>query len=221
MVPLDTPEVVVSVPGNGDYLSFNEHWFLDSVVGLVHAKDVLTALAAGRTPDLRDLARPPLLVPDTQPVSKLIVRFQEHGSHGAVVVDEHGAAAGMAFPEDALEEIVGPLHDEFDDAPEAKAVTAAGVVEMDGSLPLPEAASLLGTEGLGTESDTIGGYVVATLGRLAEESDPVTAGDYRGTVVAVSDRRVERLRFELAKGGDPSGAVTPPTESSGPAAEST
>jgi magnesium and cobalt exporter, CNNM family len=174
---------------------------LDSVIGIVHAKDVLRFGASDTLPDLRALARSPMFAPDTQPLARLIARMQRTRSHCAVVLDEHGSSVGLAFLEDALEEIVGPIRDEFDEEEVAVQSAGGGVLELPGSLALPEAADVLGIDDLGEEADTIGGYVVAQLGRLPRQGDQLQIGRYRVTVAEVRRRRITRLRF------DPGGEV--------------
>jgi CBS domain containing-hemolysin-like protein len=169
---------------------------LDTVQGIVHAKEVLLALAEGRTPDLKALAREALFVPDSQPLSRLILQLQRTGRHICIVVDEHGTSIGLAFLEDALEEIVGPIRDEFDPVPEDVTRLPSGVVELPGNLPLPEAIDLLQLKDLEEESDTIGGLIVAQLGRLARQGDTLEIPGYRVSVLEVVRRRVARLRFE-------------------------
>jgi CBS domain containing-hemolysin-like protein len=166
---------------------------LDTVIGIVHAKDVLRLLPAGGPLDLRALARKPLFVPDTQPLSRLIARMQRLHCHCALVLDE---------------EIVGPIGDEFDQAESAVRELGGGVYEVPGDLSLPEAEGLLELRGLEEESDTIGGYVVAQLGRLPRQGDQLELGGYRVTVSEVSRRRVVSLRFEpLAR--EPEGRERP------------
>jgi CBS domain containing-hemolysin-like protein len=169
---------------------------LDTVIGLVHAKEVLLAVAAGEVPELRELARNPVYVPDTQSVSRLIFQLQRSGSHCSVVVDEHGTCVGLAFLEDALEEIVGPIFDEFDQAPPGVVRLGSGAIEMPGSLSLPEAAGVLELADLEDESDTIGGYLVTRIGRLPRKGDRVEVGEWTATVESVLRRRIDRLRFE-------------------------
>jgi CBS domain containing-hemolysin-like protein len=169
---------------------------LDSVIGIVHAKELLRSQPAGENVDLRALARPPLFVPDTQPLARLIARMRQTRSHCAVVVDEHGTGVGLAFLEDAIEEIVGPIGDEFDEPELEVRRSGGGVLELPGSLALPEAAELLGADGLGEESDTIGGHLVAELGRLPRAGDELEIGRYRLRVEEVSQRRIVRLRCE-------------------------
>jgi magnesium and cobalt exporter, CNNM family len=168
---------------------------LDRVIGLVHTKDVLGALLAGAEPDLRALARPAVFVADIQPLSQLIVQLQNQRSHCAVVVDEHGTAVGLAFLEDALEEIVGPLADEFDEHVAEIQEVAPGVFDVRASMALPDALDELGIELADAPQDTIGGHVVALLGRLPRRGDELDLGGYRVRVEEVLRRRVMRLRF--------------------------
>jgi putative hemolysin len=108
---------------------------------------------------------------------------------------------GLAFLEDAIEEIIGPIGDEFDE-PESSVRGAGGdVLELPGSLSLPEAAERLGAADLGDESDTIGGHVVAVLGRLARLGDELAIGRYRLTVAEVSQRRIVLLNATPLKNG--------------------
>ena len=178
---------------------------LDEVIGFIHAKDVMSALADGDALDFEELARKPSFVPDSQPLSRLILLMQRTRSHSSVVVDEHGTAIGLAFLEDALEEIVGPIRDEFDEEGPDVAGTGGGAVAVNGALSLPEAADILDLPDLGEESDTIGGYVVSLLGRLPRNGDTLELGNYQVTIDEVSRRRVVRLIFqprETENGGE-------------------
>jgi CBS domain containing-hemolysin-like protein len=174
---------------------------LDTVIGFIHAKEVLAVAAAGQPIELSAFARRPLFVPDTQPLSRLIARMQRSRNHCAVVVDEHGTAVGLAFLEDAIEEIIGPIGDEFDEPESLVRNTGGDTLELPGSLSLPEAADCLGAANLGDESDTIGGHVVALLGRLARPGDELEIGRYRLAVEEVSQRRIVRLLATPLKGG--------------------
>jgi len=115
------------------------------------------------------------------------------------VVDERGTVIGLAFREDALEEIVGPLGDEFDEERPEFVEVARGVYELSGRMSLPEVCDRLDFEldwDEDEEVDTIGGHVTARLGRLPRRGDRVDVGPYRATVLEASRRRVQRLRLE-------------------------
>jgi CBS domain containing-hemolysin-like protein len=174
---------------------------LDTVVGIVHSRDVLDATLRGETPDLRAIARPPVFVTDTMSISNFLRELQEHRQQCAVVLDEHGTAIGLAFREDALEEIVGPLGDEFDDEDPDLVELPDGSYELRGRMPLPELEDRLDfdlSENEREEEDTIGGHVTARLGRLAKKGDAVLVGPYLATVTDASRRRVQKLRVTLA-----------------------
>lgn len=172
---------------------------LDTIVGFIHAKDVLDAKLRNEPIDLRRLAREPLFVPDTMSVSGFLLALQKKMQECAVVVDEHGTAVGIAFRENALEEIVGPLGDEFDRAEVEFREISEHVYEIAGNMPLPEVCARLDIvlpDEEREEEETIGGQVVARLGRLAEIGDSVAVGDFSATVLAIDRHRIDKLRLE-------------------------
>ncbi len=169
---------------------------LDSAIRIVHTKDVLTELLEERDPELSNLGREAVFVPETLPLSRFIVDMQSSRTGCAVVADEHGTAVGVAFLEDALEEIVGPISDEFDAEENGPENPEPGVFVFPGSTPLPEAKIILELDDL-EGTDTIGGYVVAQLNRLPREGDVVTIGDYNVTVETVKHRCASRLKVVL------------------------
>lgn len=170
---------------------------LDSVVGFVHTRDIF---ARGATTlsnaELRALARPVPMVPDTWPLGELIAKLQTSRSHVAMVIDEFGAALGLAFLEDALEEIVGPIADEFDDAQSPLIELDSGDFEVNGSMPLPAAVDRFGLSVTDPAGSTLGGYVTSLLGRLPKKGDEVRIGTYDVRVLSlVRGRAVNRLRL--------------------------
>ena len=172
---------------------------LDTILGFINARNVREAVMEGEKPDLRRLAHEAPFVTDTMPLSDFLLEVQRRRAHAAAVVDERGTVIGLAFREDALEEIVGPLGDEFDvDQPEFTEI-GAGVFELSGRMSLPEVCDRLDFEiewEEDEEVDTIGGHVTARLGRLPRRGDSVEVGPYRATVMEVARRRVQRLRLE-------------------------
>lgn len=170
---------------------------LDSLVGFVHSRDVLEELLHDREPDLRELAHEPIFVPDTMALSDFLLELQQKRAHCAAVLDEHGTAIGLAFREDALEEIVGPLGDEFDEEAADFVEVKPGTYELLGRLPFPEACDRLALESEEDQGEgTIGGHVVALLGRLPRRGDALEIGPYRVSVLEVVRRRLHKLRFE-------------------------
>ena len=143
--------------------------------------------------------REPVFVPDTMSVSDFLLEAQAKQVHCTAVVDEHGTAVGLAFREDALEEIVGPLGDEFDQKESDFQVVGDGAFEVRGRMSLPDLCDRLDFE-LGDDEyedeDTIGGHVTARLGRLPRKGDAVSVGPFRATVLDAGRRRVQRVRLE-------------------------
>jgi CBS domain containing-hemolysin-like protein len=133
-------------------------------------------------------------------LSDFLRELQSTRQHCAVVLDEHGTMIGLAFREDALEEIVGPLGDEFDEHERDFVKSAEGVFEVRGRMSLPELEDRLEFDLPAEEreeQDTIGGHITARLGRLPRKGDSVVVGPYQAKVIDASHRRVERVRMEL------------------------
>ncbi|HKA14037.1 MAG TPA: hemolysin family protein [Myxococcota bacterium] len=189
---------------------------LDTIVGFLHAKDVLDVALRGGTHDLRSLVRPPLFVSDTMSLSDFLLELQNERQHCAVVLDEHGTAIGLAFREDALEEIVGPLGDEFDDDVQELVKLPGGGFELAGRMSIPEVEDRLDFELSDAEDEseeTIGGHVTALLGRLPKKGDAVRVGPYCATVMEVARRRIARLRMTPAARASVAGAAEPAADS--------
>ncbi len=178
---------------------------LDTIIGVVHAKDVLDATLRNEKPDLQGIARDPVFVPDSMSLSDFLRELQQSRQHCAVVLDEHGTTIGMAFREDALEEIVGPLGDEFDEA-EPELISASGdAFEVRGRMSMPELEQRLDFDLPDDEyedQDTIGGHVTARLGRLPRKGDQVRVGPYEAEVLDVVRRRVHRVRLVAVPPGE-------------------
>jgi CBS domain containing-hemolysin-like protein len=183
---------------------------LDAIIGFIHTKDVLRQVLEGAPLDLKSLARDPVVVPDTMSLSDFLIELQAARQHLAAVVDERGTMIGLAFREDALEEIVGPLGDEFDEHEGEFEEVEEGVYEIAGRMSVPETCDRLDFE-LSPEEhedeDTIGGHVTARLGRLAKPGDQVLVGPYLATVLEVGRRRIRRVRLERAPEDEKGGAA--------------
>jgi CBS domain containing-hemolysin-like protein len=170
---------------------------LTTVMGMVHVKDLFRAGAAinGR-PDLTKLARPIPTLPDTLHLDRLLVEFQRQRIHVAMLADERGAIVGMVTLENVLEELVGPIQDEFDrEKPRVESVEE-GVFEVDATCPLDVLADTCGVALPETEAETAAGLVLDQLGRLARVGDHVDVGQHRLTVIQADPNRIRRLRIE-------------------------
>ncbi|MDI6912221.1 hemolysin family protein [Nocardioides sp.] len=157
----------------------------DDVRGFLHVRDLLGADPRKR---VRSITRKILHLPATNRVLPSLTRMRAEGSHIAVVVDEYGGTDGIVTLEDLVEELVGEIHDEYDET----ASVAAG--EVDAGLTIEDFAE---RTGVGLEDgpyETAAGYVVHRLGRLAAAGDVVIVGDHEIEVATVDKHRITRLR---------------------------
>ncbi|WP_448073313.1 hemolysin family protein [Georgenia yuyongxinii] len=167
----------------------------DDVLGFIHIRDLIHPDPSVRT--VRDLVREIEFFPTGTRVLSVLTEMRKNHAHLAVVVDEYGGTDGIVTLEDVVEEFVGQIQDEYDrEAPE---VVAQGTTEdVAGLLGRAEVAKLLGRELPEGPYDTLGGFVMAGLGRVPEVGDSVTWDDLVLTVTALDGRRVDRVEVRQA-----------------------
>lgn len=165
---------------------------LDHVVGVLHEKDLLATLYAGRrqTP-VTELVRPAHFVPETSRAAALLRRMQREQFHMAIVVDEHGSTSGLVTLENLLEELVGNIADEHD-ADEEKEIERLpdGTYRVDASVSIRELNDLLGTEFPRERWNTVGGLMFGVLGTIPTQGESVALDGWRFTAEKVQGRRV-------------------------------
>ena len=168
---------------------------LDRALGVVHIKDMFVhAEEISASHDLRSLARAPLFVPESLSIEQLLTLFQKKRVHMGIVIDEYGGATGMVTLEDVLEELTGEIQDEFDREEPKVQQLPDGRLSVDATLPLDEVQETLGIrEEAHEEVDTLGGLVVARLGRIARVGDAVKLGGRSVEVSRVRGRRILKL----------------------------
>jgi putative hemolysin len=189
----------------------------DDVVGILHTRDVLTRLAdtfAGRSgeaataPAIRPLLRPPWFVPESMSVQKLLYEFQRGNTHMAIVTDEFGGVSGLVTIEDALEEIVGEIADEHDEA-FTDGIRMLSATACEALAPVPIAAvneRLAAALPEEADFDTIGGFVFHQFGRIPEIGERIESHGVRLEVLAATRRRIDLVRVERlgeSRGHDP------------------
>ena len=168
---------------------------LDKTLGVVHLKDLLdfqheTGLARA----LAARARKIVFIPETARLDRLLAAFLERKLHLALVVDEYGSTAGIATLENVLEELVGPIEDEFDQEESPVRQIAADRWEIKGALPLHRLGELVGGEFLEVaEVSTVAGMVTHRLGRFPRPGDSLILGAYQLRVEEMAGTTVARL----------------------------
>src|SRR2546427_1366670 len=172
---------------------------IDHVIGLIHTKDLLLfyTLSSSRKFDMDKVLRPIEFTPEQKKVDELLNEMRTKKVHMMIVVDEYGGTAGLVTLEDLLEEIVGEIRDEYDNAePEQLVILNDHEARVDATFPLEELNERLhlGIEESG-DYDSVGGYVHSMLGKIAEEGDSFQSGRAKWIVEKVRGRRIELIRL--------------------------
>jgi putative hemolysin len=171
----------------------------DQIVGTVHVRDLLMLYRrVGEAAKVREAISQPLYVPENSRASALLATFRKSRRHMALVVGELGGIEGVVTLEDVLEEIVGEIDDEFDDAAVPPVVARDdGSYLVDGVLPIDEVKQLLDVEELPDEEtyrfDTLAGFVISLLGSIPTAGDKVTWGGWVFEVVDMDNLRVDKV----------------------------
>ena len=181
----------------------------EHIIGVVYSKDVSRLMhfrSDARLPlaysngslHLRNVMRDVLVVPETKLAVDLLQEFQERRRQIAIVVDEFGSTVGLVTAEDALEQVVGELDDEFDTANKPLPASAgSGTVELDGTVTLRDLTTQLQWHfprepGI----ETLAGFLLTQLGHLPERGEAIDYGSHRFTVTELHGRRISRVRVD-------------------------
>jgi CBS domain containing-hemolysin-like protein len=169
----------------------------ERIVGAVHIRDVMNAVAAkGLEASItaRELAREVLVVPENRPIDEILKDLQKQEIQIAIVIDEWGSFEGLITIEDIIEEIVGEIRDEFDEDEEPTIRKLPhGSYQIDGSASIGAVNEALGSQFESEDFDTIGGLVFGVIGRAPEVGDEVHLDGYLIRVEEVDGPRVTRV----------------------------
>jgi putative hemolysin len=167
---------------------------IDNVIGVVHDRELLIALANGTiaSASLRSLMRPVVHVPENKRISELLREMQRGKFSLAIVLDEYGGTAGLVTMEDLLEEIVGEIRDEHDEG-EEEPIRRIGEGEsvVEAGTNIEDVNAELGLELPHEEFETIGGFTVGLFGRLPREGEEIEVGN--GVKLRVDRTRGRRI----------------------------
>jgi CBS domain containing-hemolysin-like protein len=167
---------------------------LDNIVGIVFVKDLIQLCGPDDRP-FGSLVRPAHFVPETKPVADLLKEFQRQQVQIAVVVDEYGGTAGLVTLEDLLEEIVGEIRDEYDEESEPVTDEGDGVFVFSGKVDIDEVRDRLGVDIAREGFETVGGYLLARLGRVPAVGERLDVDDLGIEVLEAERRRVNKVRI--------------------------
>ena len=173
------------------------HGGLDEVLGIVRSADLLPLAFKGERIDLRSLTREALFVPDSMPAVQLLESFRGSHKHTALVMDEYGAVEGLVTVTDLLTAIVGELPADASEAVGQFVSRADGSWLVDGSAAMEQVTTHFGMDNLPEEEagayHTIGGFVMARLGRVPKTADAFDWGGMRFEVIDMDGRRIDKV----------------------------
>jgi putative hemolysin len=169
---------------------------IDHIVGVLYAKDLLRAVVRGEKKSLREIARKPYFTPESNKVQDVLRDLRKNRVHMAIVVDEYGGTAGAVTIEDILEEIVGPIHDEYDigEEDEIQFISPNEVV-LDGRVSVDDVNELLTLNIAADNYDSIGGFVLNQLGAAPKAGATLKLGTAELRVEAVQGTRIKKVRI--------------------------
>jgi magnesium and cobalt transporter len=167
----------------------------DDVIGVLLAKDLLRHYAGEEEFNVREMLRPAIFVPESKRLNVLLREFRASRNHMAIVVDEYGGVAGLVTIEDVLEQIVGDIEDEydFDEASDNIILESSGRYRVKALTEIADFNAAFGTSFSDADYDTVGGLVIAHLGRLPKRGESVSLEGLRIQVLRADSRRVYTL----------------------------
>ncbi|MBW6475390.1 MAG: hemolysin family protein [Anaerolineaceae bacterium] len=168
---------------------------IDEIIGLLYAKDLLrTDLTEKEKTEVRPFLRKAYFIPESKNVDELLREMQAQGVHMAIVVDEYGGTAGLVTLEDIVEEIVGEIRDEYDQAEELEfQQMSEDEVVFSGRIDLDDVYDILGVDLTEDMADTLGGYIYGQIGRVPVGGEQIKVDGWLLTVSQVSGRRIRKV----------------------------
>lgn len=170
---------------------------LDTISGLIYAIDVIGFQDSTATASIQPLIREVRFVPETKKVAELLREFQRSNQTFAMVVDEYGGISGLVTVEDILEEIVGEIHDEFDEVDQEIVRETEGVFLVSGRADIDDVKQELRLTVNGSGFETVSGYVLDAIGRIPQTGEVIDHQGIRIEVVDAEGQRINKVRFRI------------------------
>ena len=207
--PVSAAEVraAVAETAHSRYLVVTEEGDLDSMQGVLYAKDVLLHHSDLHPDEIRSLLREPHYVPESSPVMRVLQDLRARRASLAVVMDEHGGVDGLVTVKDLVSELVGELQDEYD--PRIPVVVPIGANSWlaDGRTPIDEFEEAVGIEVDEGPYTTVAGLFLFLSGEIPSEGDSAELGDLELRVRSMDRRRIDKLIVRSTTPGDQAGAT--------------
>ncbi|HHZ64137.1 MAG TPA: gliding motility-associated protein GldE [Flavobacteriales bacterium] len=188
----------------------------DQITGILYIKDLLPSLKLGKNgqdiPDTQSplnnwqsLIRPPFFVPENKKIDDLLKEFQEKKIHLAIVVDEYGGTSGIATLEDIIEEIVGDISDEHDEAEIGYTKLDQNTYVFEGKTALNDVYRIMDIDGekfedVKGDSDTLAGFVIELVGKIPVKNEKIAFLNFSFTIESADTRRVKQIKVSILQG---------------------
>jgi CBS domain containing-hemolysin-like protein len=196
-LPVDAPkeELLERITGSGHSRFPVYKETIDNVVGILYVKDVLKSLVDEAEFSVRNLLRKPFFVPGSKHINELLTELRRRRVHIAVVVDEYGGVSGIICMENILEEIIGDIQDEFDNATEDILKLGEGSFLCDARVNLEDLAEETGMELPADSVDTLGGFVFELFGKIPVKYEKAVYGDYDFIIQDMEGHKINSVKI--------------------------
>lgn len=182
----------------------------DEVIGILHAKNLITYQKIPPTPPLikgervikkfllKDILKPVMFVPESKHLDILLKEFRRNRNHMAIVVDEYGSICGFVTIEDLIEQIVGDIEDEFDIDEDAYIKNHSGnEYILKAHMPIEEFNDYFNTDFEMDEFDTVGGMILKKLAHMPKKGEKICINEYNFKVISADTRRIKLLQLKV------------------------
>jgi CBS domain containing-hemolysin-like protein len=171
---------------------------IDNIIGIVYTKDLISLLEHRDIIILQDILRQAYFVPETKKISQLMRELQQKNIHMAIVIDEFGGTEGIITMEDILEEIVGEIHDEYDEELKEVESSSDGSFQVNARINIADFNEKF-TVGIpeSNDYDTISGFLHKITGHIPELNEEINYQDIHFTIVKKSQRRLRQVKVTI------------------------
>ncbi len=175
---------------------------IDKVEGILNIKDLLQHFNKDNSFPWQQLVRPCEYVPESKKIDELLKEFQLKRNHIAIVVDEYGGTSGLVTLEDVIEEIVGEIHDEYDEDEQPYVLTGQNAYLFEAKISIMDFCNSLNIDAavfdeVKGESESLGGLVISINKDMPDKGEEISFDNYIFTVEEANDKRIERISVAL------------------------
>lgn len=171
---------------------------MDHITGFIVGKDLLQFWGEDLSAPLpQSIIRPIFLVPGNKKIGDILSELRHQKNHLTIVLDEYGGTAGLVTMEDIIEEIVGDIHDEYDEEEAPFVELSPGVTLATGQAPIDDLAEYLKVNLPEGDYDTLGGFLTNQVGRVPQVGEEIVWENLLFNIITADDRKVEQVKIRF------------------------